>query len=162
MAPALDPERLPLALRPLVARALEDVDACEPAIEALEAELEARPTPDVLIALALLTHHEAAELVLSQLEDAAERALAWIDEALAMGAPRTEGLARLRRLCEVSLLRERTRLPRRRHALWPACDAAARARRAWMRGEDALALELARAADALAERIDNPPTRATG
>ncbi len=154
MAPAFDLERLPTALRPLVAHALEDVDACELAIEALEAAAH-RPTraPEVLLALALVTYHEACELVLTQIEAASERALALIDEAIAGGAQETEGVEQLRRLCAESLRCERARRTGRRR-IGPAGDAMERARRAWMRGEDALGAELAKVAAALWDMAD--------
>ena len=147
MAPALDLDRLPAGLRTTVARALEDVDACEDAIDALEATAAHDRSPDVLLALALVSFHEAAELVLSQIEPAAERSLLLIDEAMERGGVPTEGVHRLRRLCEGSLERERAR--RARRAMYPGA-AMERARRAWMRGDDALAAELAGAADRIA------------
>lgn len=109
MDAAFDPDRLPDELRPLVTRALADVDGCEPAIEALARHVAAGAGTDARVALALLIFEEAAQRVLCRLASAAERALALIDEALAMGAPETEGLLRLRRACAEALERERSR-----------------------------------------------------
>lgn len=109
MAPAFDPDRLPDGLRSLVARALTDVDGCEQAIAALERHVETGGGPDARVALALLTFEEAAQLVVSQLGPAAERALSLIEEAVQQGAPETGGLVHLRRICRDTLQRERSR-----------------------------------------------------
>lgn len=92
-----------------MARALTDVDGCEPAIDALARHVDAGGGTDARVALALLTFEEAAQLVMTRLAPAAERALALIDEAVAMGAEETEGLCRLRRVCADALEQERTR-----------------------------------------------------
>lgn len=153
MALAFDPHRLPPALRPLVERALQDVDGCEDAIEALEREASAsEASPDVLVALALVTYHEAASLVLTQLEHAAERALALLDEAERRGK-RTDSLARLRSLCRRSIERERSRERRLLARIaWADDDASPRdvielAHRLMLRGDTDLAAELLRRAD---------------
>lgn len=106
---AFDPDGLPEPLRSLVLRALDDVDGCGPAIEALERHVERAGGHEARVALAVLLFEEAARLVFSQLVPAAERALALIDEAVRMGAPETDGLARLRRACGDALRDERSR-----------------------------------------------------
>jgi len=83
MDAALELDRLPAALRPLVARGLTD-DALRPdVIDQLRGHLErsdARP-PEVLVALALLRYRDAAEVMLHELGEASREALALIDEA---------------------------------------------------------------------------------
>ncbi len=149
MAPAFDPDRLPAHLRPLVERALRDVDGCEAAIEALEQHVsEAEAGPDALVALALVTYHEAATLVLSRLADASQRALALLDEAERRGGRDT---SRLRSLLRGTLERERRR-ERRLLARLGRPGAAARealelAHRLRMRGDHDLAAELSRRAE---------------
>lgn len=109
MAPAFDLDRLPAALQPEVAHALANPADAEGAIDALERHVRAGAGPDARIALALLGFQEAAQIVLSQLEPAAVRALTLIDEARSMGAPLTEGLARFRAVCTATLKREEAR-----------------------------------------------------
>lgn len=150
MAAAFDPDRLPAALRPLVERALRDVDGCEAAIEALERHLsEAAAGPDAFVALALVTYHEAATLLLSRLADASQRALALLDEAERRGGHDT---SRLRSLVRASLERERRRERRmlarlgRPGGARPS-DVVELAHRLRMRGDHDLAAELLRCAD---------------
>src|SRR5687768_9587598 len=111
MAPAIDLRRLPTTLRSCVAMALDDVDACEGAIDRIEAYLSDKPArpPDVLLALAVLTYREAEQLVLSRLEEASERAIALIDEAVTSGAQTSEEIDELRSVCEAAIARERAR-----------------------------------------------------
>ncbi len=158
MAP-FDPEGLPAPLRTLVERALRDVDACEDAIEALEAHVASGAAgPDALVALALVTYHEAASLVLTRLEQASERALSLLDEAQRQGADAAT-LDRLRGLCRASLDAERSRERRLLARIAWSGDASdpreviELAHRLRMRGDFDLAAELLRRADELeAER----------
>lgn len=152
MASAFDPDRLPAALRPLVKRALEDVDGCEAAIEALEQHVaQGAAGPDALVALALVTYHEAAALVITQLEHASERALALLDEAERRGGARHR-IERLRSMCKESLERERSRERRivarmARADLPDELEAVELAHRLMMRGDSDLAVELLRRID---------------
>lgn len=157
MAAAFDPDRLPDELRPLVARALTDVDGCEPAIEALTRHVEAGGGTDARVALALLTFEEAAQLVRSRLAPAAERALGLIAEAVAMGAEETEGLGRLRRICVAALERERSRerdlIARVMFGHAEPAEVALLGQRVLLSGtDDAMAAALLRRAADLAER----------
>lgn len=163
MSEAFDPERLPAALRPLVERALRDVDACEEAIEALEQHVRGGgASPDALVALALLTYHEAAELVLSQIERAAGRALSLLDEAERKGAA-GQGVARLRALCRASLERERRRerriLARMERDRARVGEVVELAHRLLLRGDGDLAAELLRRADEAAPEAPPGPQR---
>ncbi|MEC7524971.1 MAG: hypothetical protein VYE22_34135 [Myxococcota bacterium] len=91
MDAALELDRLPAALRPLVARGLTD-DALRPdVIDQLRGHLErsdARP-PEVLVALALLRYRDAAEVMLHELGEASREALALVEEAQRTLAQRT-------------------------------------------------------------------------
>lgn len=119
MDAALELDRLPAALRPLVARGLTD-DALRPdVIDQLRGHLErsdARP-PEVLVALALLRYRDAAEVMLHELGEASREALALIDEAQRTLAQRTlaqrtvarPALDALRAQLERTVARERAR-----------------------------------------------------
>lgn len=119
MDAALELDRLPAALRPLVARGLTD-DALRPdVIDQLRGHLErsdARP-PEVLVALALLRYRDAAEVMLHELGEASREALALVDEAQRTLAQRTlaqrtvarPALDALRAQLERTVARERAR-----------------------------------------------------
>lgn len=114
MDAALELDRLPAALRPLVARGLTD-DALRPdVIDQLRGHLErsdARP-PEVLVALALLRYRDAAEVMLHELGEASREALALVDEAQRTLTQRTlarPALDALRAQLERTVARERAR-----------------------------------------------------
>lgn len=119
MDAALELDRLPAALRPLVARGLTD-DALRPdVIDQLRGHLErsdARP-PEVLVALALLRYRDAAEVMLHELGEASREALALVEEAQRTLAQRTlaqrtvarPALDALRAQLERTVARERAR-----------------------------------------------------
>jgi len=166
MAAAFRPGALPARLRPLVARALARGEGHEDAIDAIEGHLAGggERSPDLLVALAMLTYEDAAAVVLGRLRDASERALALIDEALSRGPADADELERVRAIYARTLRRERAR-ERRLRDLVAAPERAARstelaelAHRILMSGEDdGLAARLMAAA---AERA-RPPSEAT-
>jgi hypothetical protein len=166
MAHAFDLGRFPEKLRALVERAFEDVEACADAIEALESHVRGEsaenrePLPDILVALAVLTFEEAAQLVLSRIADAAEYALALSERAIEAGAG-SHALEPLRAKWTAALERERSReanlLRRLARGKAHPRDVVELAHRLFMRGDDdELASELLRRASAV--RSEPPPS----
>jgi hypothetical protein len=165
MGVAFRAEALPARIRPLVAHALAEGEGHEDALAAIEDHLAGggARTPDLLAALAVLTFEDAASLVLSRLREAAERAVALLDEALACEPADPGALARVRALYARALERERRRERRLRARLsGPGrarpTELAELAHRMTMRGEDeAEAFALMETAAAAAGRSDRDP-----
>lgn len=156
MAATFDLEALPASVRPLVARAMSTGDHHEGAILSIEAHLAegGERTPDLLVALAMLTYDDAAMVVLSRLRAASEEAVALVDEAIARGSDPSGRLAEVREVYVATSRAERAR-ERRLRALMlrPGCARPAElvelAHRILMNGEDdELTAELMNAAAA--------------
>lgn len=105
-----DPAALPSPIRGLVETALHEREGHEHALDAIEAHLAAggERSPDLLIALATLTHDDAAAVVLHRLAEASREALALLDEA-AVARGTAHGLEPLRSMFEASCNREKER-----------------------------------------------------
>ena len=82
--PVLDVSSLPISIRPLVERALRTGVGREVAIGALQGHLYegGERSANVLAALATLTYHDAAELMVNRMHVASERAVRLLDEAI--------------------------------------------------------------------------------
>ena len=116
MDAALELDRLPAALRPLVARGLTDDGLRPDVIDLLRDHLACfdERAPDVLVALALLVYRDAAEVMLHELGAASREALDLVAEAQAM--VERPALGDLRAQLERTVARERAR-ERRLHDL---------------------------------------------
>lgn len=109
MDAALELDRLPAALRPLVARGLTDDELRPEVIDLLRDHLACfdEREPDVLVALAVLRYRDAAEVMLHELGAASREALELVEEAR-LGVDRP-ALDALRAQLERSVARERAR-----------------------------------------------------